>query len=155
MKIPRFWSSATATTRGRNGGEVSAVKWHWSDRSESDAQEGARRAAESLAARIATNRVVAGLHFPVDNLAGRLLGHTLGEYVMARLLGPGNNWQPRRFDGALVPNGTPFDPLRQPLTGGAAAPYFLGFGAAQLFSVPSTILDWMWDRAYTECAFLR
>ncbi|MBX7246635.1 MAG: hypothetical protein K1X53_14155 [Candidatus Sumerlaeaceae bacterium] len=54
MKIPKFWSQASAKTRGRNGDEVFAIKWHWSDSSESDAQSKAQRAADSLAARIAS-----------------------------------------------------------------------------------------------------
>ncbi|MFN3132447.1 phosphatase PAP2 family protein [Roseibium sp.] len=36
------------------------------------------------AARISDNRVIAGVHYPVDSIAGALLGQTLGEYICAR-----------------------------------------------------------------------
>jgi membrane-associated phospholipid phosphatase len=111
---------------------------------------------QRLAARISTNRVVAGMHFPVDNLAGRLLGFTLGEYAMARFDPSTSTWNARRFDGALVPPAEAFDPVRQPLDL-APPPYYGPFVAsgARQFRPPSPILEWMWQRASAECAHLR
>ena len=50
------------------------------------------------AARIAINRTVAGVHFPVDSVAGAVLGLNLGEYFVKRckMEKPDTGW---KFDG--------------------------------------------------------
>ena len=40
-----------------------------------------------VAARIAENRTVAGVHFPVDSLAGAVMGIAIGELVIAHCTG--------------------------------------------------------------------
>jgi hypothetical protein len=57
-----------------------------------------------LASRVAINRTVAGVHFPVDSIAGCLLGLTLGEYFVARCTGA-PNYTPWNFGVAA-----PFNP---------------------------------------------
>ena len=52
---------------------------------------------ERQAARIATNRVIAGVHFPVDSMAGRMLGVALGEYFVGRCTGQARPIHDRKF----------------------------------------------------------
>ena len=42
-----------------------------------------------LAARISVNRVIAGVHFPIDLAAGLVLGLTVGRYFVALAKGAG------------------------------------------------------------------
>lgn len=57
-----------------------------------------------LACRIAINRTVAGMHFPVDSAAGAVLGIQLGRYLIAR--GRGGKVGSADFNGPLFRNGT-------------------------------------------------
>src|SRR4029079_1156265 len=59
------------------------------------------------AARIAINRTIAGLHFPVDSAAGQLLGLTLGEYLVA--LCTGLAFDAWRFNGEAYASDLDFD----------------------------------------------
>jgi hypothetical protein len=52
---------------------------------------------QRIAARISINRVVAGVHFPVDLSAGRVLGLALGEYFLARCLPQRQAWSAQSF----------------------------------------------------------
>jgi hypothetical protein len=67
---------------------------------------------ETLSERIATNRVVAGLHFPIDNIAGRMLGETLAEYFVFTCAGSAavGGWVDRSFDGASLSGAETFRP---------------------------------------------
>lgn len=56
---------------------------------------------QRLAARIANNRVVAGVHFPIDAPAGRMVGETLAEYLVCRC-GATTQWVPRGFQGSVL-----------------------------------------------------
>jgi len=99
-----------------------------------------------LAARVAVNRTVAGLHYPVDSAAGRLLGTSLAEFVRARS-GVGPVFQSRHFDGRHYPPAEDFDP-RLPLEGAGAPAYHLQGPAHSLAS--SVWLGSLWRMAAAE-----
>jgi hypothetical protein len=68
---------------------------------------------DRLSARITTNRVIAGVHFPVDSMAGRMLGVALGEYFYGRCTGD-QTYMSRKFlaagiDGASTTDFNPFN----------------------------------------------
>jgi len=114
----------------------------------------------ALAARIANNREVAGLHYPVDTFSGRLLGTVLASYLVARCTG--SSFQPGNFDGAgldvdregdLVRKGSKVtgpDEFGQGLASGADAVCTLGMPVSPL---KSEALSWLWDRARAEWGY--
>jgi membrane-associated phospholipid phosphatase len=108
------------------------------------------------AARVAINRTVAGVHFPVDSAAGQLLGLTLGAYFWRRATQPVafNGWQ---FDGTKFPSTSDFNWRSQfnatndaqtATASGSAAPINLGGAAPQpLATAPLLAQLWTWAAA--------
>jgi hypothetical protein len=94
------------------------------------------------AGRIATNRVIAGVHFPVDSVAGRLLGETLAEYLIARCA-DNPTFAHRRFSGPLHAPDEDFNVSE------TAQPAFQTI-SPKLKTMPSPLLKWLWDKAEAE-----
>jgi hypothetical protein len=104
---------------------------------------------ERQAARIATNRVIAGMHFPVDSMAGRMLGVALGEYVVGRCTG-GKKFKGRKFlaaaiDATPATDFNPFNTVTQSLSGG---PFYSQSTGAII--APSPLLKYYWLKAQEE-----
>jgi len=124
-----------------------------------------RRQAE----RIATNRVVAGLHYPIDSAGGQLLGHCLAGYLIDRCTGKAD-WKPLQMviDPQYYLPITDFDP--RPLFAGIEAPSQPGVFACALLPSASgappamhgtpynpttrarslSPLSWLWHQAAYE-----
>ena len=122
-----------------------------------------------LAARIAINRTVAGVHFAIDSIAGALLGLTLGEYFLARVTTT-NSYHPAHFDGNAAgiggmdfvwPNIYHFDlravnfpPGNQPVLfppHPSVVPFpGVNNNTVQVAANSSPPLTWLWNRAVGE-----
>ena len=100
------------------------------------------------AARISTNRVVAGVHFPVDSMAGRMLGVALGEYFVGRCTGSKTTMN-RKFIAAGIDAAptTDFNPFSnsQKLAGSAFYSESAGANIAQ-----SNLMKHVWEAARYE-----
>jgi len=110
------------------------------------------------AARIAVNRTVAGVHFPIDTAAGQVLGLSLARYFIERATGSGiprpfNAW---RFDGERYPGNLDFefhkfyDPASAAETPDpAVVPHYVDPIVSQA-PEPSAVLSWLWTEAMAE-----
>jgi membrane-associated phospholipid phosphatase len=104
---------------------------------------------QRLAARIATNRVVAGVHYPVDSAVGRLLGTALAEFLVARATG--TRLHERGFDGRLFEgaDGQALDfSLHQSMDQTHGSAYTRSAGTVSVGTAP--LLNWLWEEALKE-----
>jgi hypothetical protein len=124
--------------------------------------------------RVAVNRTVAGVHFPIDSIAGHVLGTSLGEYFVARCkrkLGGNGMITSRYFKGKDInandPHGNPDFDYHEPLSDADVAAYiantqgmtaaqvqayfsFIGWDSVQTAVDGSDILSWLWNQAVSE-----
>jgi membrane-associated phospholipid phosphatase len=112
-----------------------------------------------LASRIAINRTIAGVHFPVDSAAGAVLGLTLGRYFVNRCSGAAG-YRAWRFEGTKYPQDGDFiwhelyDVAGETLR---AIPNATGYSVPdgpnnQVIdpSKQSYVLTWLWNKAKSE-----
>jgi hypothetical protein len=108
--------------------------------------QNSRTQLQRLAARIAVNRTVAGVHYPVDSAVGRLLGTSLGEFFVARATGGSVRLRGFDSDKFVEVDGAPKDfKLSDPMDAGA---YSVGGPAIPLPQADA--LGWLWQEALKE-----
>jgi len=112
------------------------------------------------AARVAINRTVAGVHFPVDSAAGAMLGLTLGEYLTRRFRAR-QTYSAWSFIGRNYPVDRDFDwsDWYEPIAGDQTAPNPngnppiaepIGNLLGHPLGAASPILVWLWNKALAE-----
>jgi membrane-associated phospholipid phosphatase len=103
------------------------------------------------AARIATNRVVAGVHFPIDSMAGRMLGVALGEYFVGRCT-KGETLTGRTFiaGGVDARPTTEFNPYHADQESLDSGPFYSASSVPK--NMESPLMEYMWDKAQEEWA---
>jgi hypothetical protein len=107
-----------------------------------------------MAARIAVNRTVAGVHFPADSFAGAALGLAVADVIARRAGNPGG-FTPVRFDGRGIRQSDFYtarvwqDGARQNFTTEADAA-ITKFGTAPIETETSGLLRWLWGESVLE-----
>jgi hypothetical protein len=103
------------------------------------------------AARIAVNRTVAGVHFPVDSAAGQMLGLTLADYIDARRRANGSvaAW---RFDGERYDPAADFTgrELYDTSNGNRLERDWAYISKPAQPVERSPMLEWLWNKARAE-----
>jgi hypothetical protein len=103
------------------------------------------------AARIAINRTVAGVHFPIDSAAGLVLGLTLAKWFVG-CCKPGVDYGAWTFDGSQYQPADRDFYLSDFFAGGELKPFAAvataGATATSQAALPS--LGWLWQRAVAE-----
>ena len=102
------------------------------------------------ARRIADNRVIAGVHFPIDSPAGFVLAEVMADYFLARC-GVVTSLLPKALDGTALSSAADADPteLTTVNAGWSGAAAALTVGSA-VNVAPSTLMLEMWHRARSE-----
>ena len=101
------------------------------------------------AARIAINRTVAGVHFPIDSAAGTVLGLTLGNYFVSRCKA-GTDYQPWIFNGKEYKGNPDFDWNDFFSEGKQIAGPGASKEGAPVSPVVSSSVNWLWEKAVEE-----
>lgn len=106
---------------------------------------------DAQAARVAINRTVAGVHFPVDTACGHLLGTTLAEYFVHRCkLEDRGDFTPRTFLGNEFVGERDFD-SHEPLDHEDKQAYpHIELGDRSTTKTGSEVLAWLWNQARSE-----
>ncbi|MFX4221887.1 MAG: phosphatase PAP2 family protein [Thalassobaculum sp.] len=111
------------------------------------------------AARISTNRVIAGVHFPVDGVAGQVLGTAIAEYFLVRACGTGEWFTGWKFVGdAFGDRDHDWVEIDRILTGEAVQTDYLSkrkrchipaddLGRGETIPGP---MNWLWKKAKEE-----